>query len=231
MNNHKVFQIEIPKPCDQSWDDMTPQGHGRHCDSCSKIVIDFSTWSDTELFAFFAKNNGSFCGRYLDAQLHRPIHKPYTTPSSWYRMAIAMGFTLLFDQMHEAKAQSRPLVYVAEAPISEQKMAIGDTSMKEIRGVVTGFKKEPLMNASVQILQNSEVKGAAITDFDGNYSIKVLDSGSYNLKVSCLGYSDSTEFIVIDKGKQVTRNVELRFIGQKQNVLKNYRMGLYIKKR
>ncbi len=195
MKKQMPFQIDIPQPCSQSWDDMTPDGQGRHCDSCRKTVIDFTTWSDTELFNFFAQQHGPICGRYHESQLHRPIHIPYQPHSRLYRIAIAMGMTLLFAYTPEVRAQSRaPYATAAVGPLlmPESKPTNTDSVINEIRGVVTDNKKEPLVNASVLIKQNGIMKAAAVTDFDGNYSIKGLDSGYYDVTVSYLGYKTAT---------------------------------------
>ena len=74
----------------------------------------------------------------------------------------------------------------------ESKPTNTDSVINEIRGVVTDNKKEPLVNASVLIKQNGIMKAAALTDFDGNYSIKGLDSGYYDVTVSYLGYKTAT---------------------------------------
>ncbi len=206
MKKQLPIQIDIPRPCSQDWDEMTPQGQGRHCDSCNKTVIDFSSWSDTELFSFFNKNTAPVCGRYLESQLRRPIVIPYQPHSRLYRMAVAMGLTLLFVHGPEVRAQSRPPIVATDSLISELKGNKTDSSTSEIRGTVTDDKKEPLVNATVQILQNRVLKGATLTDFDGRYSIKGLDSGSYDIQVSYVGYktaivtkvSIASSFIVLD---------------------------------
>src|SRR5690606_14962677 len=47
---------------------------GRHCDVCSKNVIDFSAMSDHDIAQFFKKpSTGSVCGRFTTNQLDREI--------------------------------------------------------------------------------------------------------------------------------------------------------------
>ena len=87
---------------------MTPDTGGRFCNQCSKTVIDFTTWSDSALYNFFAKKPQHVCGRFVNTQLHRPIHIPHQPHSRLYRMTIAMGLTLLFTQTPQLLAQSRP---------------------------------------------------------------------------------------------------------------------------
>lgn len=65
-------QLRVTKPCQETWSSMTEKGNGRHCNSCDKIVIDFSILSDDEIKAYFLKNiNKSVCGRFHKNQIDR----------------------------------------------------------------------------------------------------------------------------------------------------------------
>lgn len=73
----KKIHLQIPEPCHEDWDKMTPGEKGRFCDSCQKTVHDFTGMSDAQLVAFFKKpSTGSVCGRFLDDQLDRAIEIP-----------------------------------------------------------------------------------------------------------------------------------------------------------
>jgi hypothetical protein len=69
---HKIKLI-LPKPCSEDWDKMTPDEQGRFCANCNKAVIDFSKFTDTELFNFFVKTKEHVCGRFNSLQLNRTI--------------------------------------------------------------------------------------------------------------------------------------------------------------
>src|SRR5688572_18266689 len=87
----KQIQLNIPNPCHENWDQMTPMdkarpedqvGRGRFCGSCQKQVVDFTTMSDEQLVLFFKKQiqsssgEGSVCGRFMQDQLDRSIDIP-----------------------------------------------------------------------------------------------------------------------------------------------------------
>ncbi|MBK8416470.1 MAG: carboxypeptidase-like regulatory domain-containing protein [Bacteroidetes bacterium] len=59
----------------------------------------------------------------------------------------------------------------------------------EIRGIVTDVdSKEPLPFATVTYNQNGTIKGVT-TDVKGQYKIKPLTAGKYDLSFSYLGYT------------------------------------------
>jgi hypothetical protein len=73
----KKFQLQIPKPCHENWDKMTPVEQGRFCGSCQKAVVDFTGMSDMQVVAFFKKpSTGSVCGRFYNDQLERDFEIP-----------------------------------------------------------------------------------------------------------------------------------------------------------
>src|SRR5215204_2566694 len=73
----KKFQLQIPTPCHENWDNMSPVEKGRFCDSCQKQVVDFSNMSDRQIAVFFKKpSTGSVCGRFMQDQLDRDMEIP-----------------------------------------------------------------------------------------------------------------------------------------------------------
>ncbi|MCX7834511.1 MAG: TonB-dependent receptor [bacterium] len=78
----------------------------------------------------------------------------------------------------------------------------------EIRGVVTDANNgEPMIGVSVLV---EELKTGAVTDLDGNYTIKNLPEGTYTLKFSTVGYAPSIIRNVDAKGNRpIQINVRL----------------------
>ena len=52
--------------------------------------------------------------------------------------------------------------------------------------------KEPIAFANVVVLVGALQKGGAQTDFDGNYTIKAISAGVYDVVISCVGYQKQT---------------------------------------
>lgn len=72
MSKSNKFQVQIPTPCTQSWEEMKTIKGGRFCSSCKKEVIDFSLLNDRQIIEILRKNNKT-CGRFADEQLTREL--------------------------------------------------------------------------------------------------------------------------------------------------------------
>ena len=67
-----MLKISIPAPCHEDWNKMTPDETGRHCNSCAKSVVDFTTMSDHDVQNFFLnKKEAQACGRFKKSQLQQ----------------------------------------------------------------------------------------------------------------------------------------------------------------
>jgi len=83
----------------------------------------------------------------------------------------------------------------------------GSAFAQEISGRVLDEKKEPLVTAVIQVFQGGILKSGGVTDYDGNYTIKPLDPGYYNVLVSYIGYDSIMETgVVVTPGARTTRN-------------------------
>jgi Ca-activated chloride channel homolog len=67
-------------------------------------------------------------------------------------------------------------------------LTLAQTSLS---GKVTDEKGEPLFAANVVLIRNGGVIAGAETDFDGNYSISGLDPGTYDVRCTYTGFSES----------------------------------------
>jgi len=59
--------VNIENPCSVEWSKMTPDKAGRFCNSCEKIVIDFSNKTLEEIKIYLSKYDGKkVCGRFQE---------------------------------------------------------------------------------------------------------------------------------------------------------------------
>jgi|694.fasta_scaffold148540_1 hypothetical protein len=73
--------IIIPNPCSANWDEMTPNDKGKHCGSCNKTVIDFTTMNNEEIKHYFLSSSKmhKVCGHFKITQVsvNRPKHHQF----------------------------------------------------------------------------------------------------------------------------------------------------------
>jgi hypothetical protein len=86
----------------------------------------------------------------------------------------------------------------------------GSAFAQEISGRVLDDKKEPLPSAVIQVYQGGILKGGNVTDYDGNYTVKPLDPGYYNVLVLYAGYdSIMITDVVVTPGQRTTQNFQM----------------------
>lgn len=202
----KKIQLNIPEPCHEGWDNMTPSQKGRFCDSCQKQVVDFSNMSDREIALFFKKpSTGSVCGRFITDQLDRDIDIPKKR-IPWFKYFfhfILPTFLISVKSSAQTKKQqevqydtsfSRPL----DSPI------LGEITMiihRTVNGKVTDEQGNPLAFATVRV-KGTNV--ATTSDAKGLFKIK-LEKNQNVLQFSYIGF----EVKEIDVSKLSAANVVL----------------------
>jgi len=98
---------------------------------------------------------------------------------------------------------------------------------QEISGRILDDKKEPLPSAIVQVRQGGLLKGGAATDYEGNYTVKPLDPGYYDVMVLYAGLDTSiTTNVIVSPGQRTTINVTLK---RKSTMLKSINILQYRK--
>lgn len=88
----RPIQLHIPTPCHEDWAGMEPAEQGRHCQSCQKTVVDFTTMSDQQVLNYLAKAGPHICGRLASDQINRsfiPLAPPQRNGWSGWRLLLA----------------------------------------------------------------------------------------------------------------------------------------------
>jgi hypothetical protein len=86
------MKLSIPKPCNENWNEMTPQQQGAFCKVCAKVVVDFSSMSDEEVLRYFEnKKEEKTCGRFRVSQL-----SPYEVKVNLQSVAAQRSFPKIF---------------------------------------------------------------------------------------------------------------------------------------
>ncbi|GEM_PF-2693037 len=165
----KKITLQIPEPCHEDWNKMTPQGLGRHCDSCAKTVVDFTAKSDKFIASYFKKHD-NICGRFRSDQLDRPIDLSVRRNAILPPLAASFILPLAMLAASSAYGQESPKQFSRDA--SYVSLNIGSQKQqayKDIKGVVTDTAGNPLPGVRISILEtNDQIQ----TDNKGTYRLK-----------------------------------------------------------
>ena len=105
----------------------------------------------------------------------------------------------------------------------------GSAFAQEISGRVVDDKKQELPSAVVQVYSGGILKGGTVTDYDGNYTVKPLDPGYYDVLVLYAGFdSILTTGVVVTPGQRTTMNFSMvkHVKGLKEVVITAYKKPL-----
>lgn len=208
---HHPIQISIPQPCHEDWNKMTPREQGRFCDSCQKCVVDFTNFSDAELYQYLLDNAGKkACGRFRPSQLNRPIQIPHQPHSQLYKWIIAAGLALAISSAPEMKAFARvPFTSTIHNidtfnPNDKENGKDSDKANTD-RVVIKGYVKDidsPIMYAQIQISTNGRFVAGALSDVNGYFELTVSasDTANASLIVNYIGYREYVTSLSSQKG-------------------------------
>ncbi len=214
----KQIQLNIPTPCHESWDKMTPAEKGKFCSSCKKEVIDFTKMSDTHLVAFFRKQTtGSVCGRFMQDQLDRSMEIPKKRiPWIKYFFQIALPAFIMTSKgyaqgnVKTIKGKTIPAIALKDdcrKPLSKISML---ENGKLIRGRVFDEVNESVPYATVLI------KGTpSVTVADSSGFFELIYRGTQDeivLAASCLGFEEKELTVDIQDSERLLIVVMKKYI-------------------
>jgi len=168
----KSITVNIPEPCHEDWNKMTPKDQGRHCATCNKTVIDFTKQTDEQIIKTF-ESSRKLCGRFKTQQLNREIVLTRKSKNSYLSWAASGLFAFMAIGNQDANAQGTTKIVQTDSVNTPQiKGKIATSILKEkiiVGKVTTAGDGLPLPGASITIL--GTLKGTQ-TDFDGKYKLK-----------------------------------------------------------
>lgn len=167
----KQIQLSVPEPCHEDWNKMTPRDQGAFCQSCAKVVVDFTQMSDREIIAYLEKSKEQkICGKFSPYQLDRKIVA--TIPKANYLVQFKKFFTGLFFGL------SFPALSKAAFPAKNNIVIVADDAEQNdetiIKGQVVSEAEEAIANASVRIyLAGRITQQFVLTDLEGKFEITI----------------------------------------------------------
>ena len=216
------------KHCDQVWKYMPLVPGGRHCQRCSKRIVDFSGMNRSELARVHRESDAPVCGMYRADQL-RPPSVPRRNASWWNAprpFVSLISMLLLEPALSTSMAQESPTEQISDPTIQDQDPAARERLEERviveqvvIRGSVWeqhGKERKSLPFVDIH------VKGTDIftrTDFDGSFVLDLSELPdtlrSVVLVMSYIGYvrmehvvalnnSEKVEFVVTEQDLNAT---------------------------
>lgn len=184
----RSVELSIPQPCHENWDTFTPTEKGGFCAACQKEVIDFTTWSDEAVLAYFhdRKKSGSACGRFRTGQLRIYALPATNTRQNWIPAA-ALGATLLLNPTDgHGQTTQTPAEYRATmmTGLVEERLSPQD---HVIRGQVLSTKDNSALPGATVLLKES--RRGTTTDVDGRFELSIpASSPGGTIVVTFIGY-------------------------------------------
>jgi len=191
------FQIKIPKPCSANWVNMNPSFNGRFCTNCQKEVIDFTKFSNAELYQYFEQSGDKVCGKFHQTQLDNFAgHIAQKSNSTWFKVNIIVVscLTFLWNNGY-SKTSPKPNLFYQEDKKEIKRIDAQKSILDSIRisGKVVDTAGLSLPGARV-LLKNT---GSFVeTDKEGRFKINVNNGKTAMLRVGYIGFE--TQDILVD---------------------------------
>jgi hypothetical protein len=181
------LRVRLPEPCSERWGDMAQQGCNRFCAECEKTIYDLSSYTFDQAEKLI-RSEKQLCVKAKLSDDGTILLKPSTSRQNGRLLAVAMSACLLATPMQVAAA-------------NKQKNGIIEGKVERLRRPTTAIAISP-----------KGKKYKAKLDDDGNYTIKNVPPGSYQLKfqVRCSYRRDDYSFygdpVVVKESAVVVAN-------------------------
>jgi|GEM_PF-3739698 len=188
MKQHQSIILNIPEPCHEDWNKMQPDECGRYCELCQTKVMDFTQFTDAQLFQYFSKATGNICGRFATHSIGREISQ--TLPfhrGTYYPTAAALGLTLLLSQPQQSLAKYKPPLVASPVDTVLKKQDSLQTD-GEINGRVFDENNVPMIGAIVEVFDDKKMIGGTMTDTDGHYILDHLPRTILSIQILYIGF-------------------------------------------
>lgn len=178
--------------CNQTWDALTPHQEHRHCKTCDKVVYDFSTMSEEDIFKLLRSSTTKCCARVPVSKLQPSKLQNESRPNLRWSRAVFAGLSLLMVPFAgEALAQTSPAaIHETPYPSSSARAAqqVHDSLIRRFR-LFDAHSAEPIPFASVRL-------GDKVTtsDLDGWVSIQ-CEFDTVTVRIGAVGYKAETRLL------------------------------------
>jgi hypothetical protein len=167
--NQKKHRIFVTSPCSENWDEMKFLSNGKHCQQCSKTIVDFTNMSDTSILNYL-KQYPSTCGRFFTDQLNREL-EPIKQQKTVYRKMAAFAatiFSIIFFKNGYASNNRKSFSTIQSPQLKkyDKSEQVKKSDSATITGVVKNGHGKPLRGVNISF--NGSL--VAVSDTTGSFS-------------------------------------------------------------
>ncbi|MGG5576465.1 carboxypeptidase-like regulatory domain-containing protein [Myroides sp. C15-4] len=165
------YSIQIPEPCSEDWNQMTPLAKGRHCAVCQKTIYDFSNYTQGELVQHIQRE-GKICGRVPTKYLDIALSESKANRGISLQGIVAAAINLLVLTTTAAvQGQEKAKV---EQHVKDRESVREQEQVEKLPVVIRGkvMDEEGLGLPGVSVIIRGTQLGVG-TDMDGNFELKV----------------------------------------------------------
>lgn len=180
MVSKQIMKVNIPIPCSEKYNAMSPSELGRMCKVCNTEVVDFTDWKTKDIIDYIEKSNKKNCGK-----LSISNKKPHINKSKNFGKYIAATLVAI--------CSATPVAFAH--PLSKTQTLIQNHASSIQDSITIEFIDSQNNSLPYVNLTNTKTNQKFTTDNRGR--IKFPISGDLEFRIVYLGFL--TQEIKIDK--------------------------------
>ncbi len=193
---HKSFldKIDVPKPCDKSWDSMTGDNQTRLCSHCDTNIHNLSEMSDKEVTQLLTRNKGRVCVRLTrdaDGKVQTNDRKYYQIKGNARIAASVLSITLALTTI--------PFAQPANTINQIENQSIAQRNLLTL--TITDSTGAVIPNAQVKIINfETKLEQTGRSNENGELQFMIEELGNYEIVVDLiLGFKQLKKTVVLTK--------------------------------
>ena len=191
------MKVNIPNPCSEKYDNMTPTDLGMLCKVCNTEVLDFTDWETKDIVDYIQKSNQKVCSKVSYNQI---VEKRKVNFNKWLKAAGIISLLSFSNPLYSQSNKQADLIITGQ--------------VKSNRGEIINYG----------YLTNNHNADTALIDLNGHFKLKFPELKKNNpliINVASLGFE--TKSVEIKNSTNSIIVLEETWIGEMRikNSLKN----------
>ncbi len=193
---HKSFldKIDVPNPCDKSWDSMTGDNQTRLCSHCDTNIHNLSEMSDKEVTQLLTRNKGRVCVRLTrdaDGKVQTNDRKYYQIKRNARIAASVLSITLALTTI--------PFAQPANTINQIENQSIAQRNLLTL--TITDSTGAVIPNAQVKIINlETKLEQTGRSNENGELQFMIEELGNYEIVVDGIsGFKELRKTVVLTK--------------------------------